>query len=293
MHIIKSVMKTSAYDVRMTDYNNKDKLVEIVVYSEPIYKDIKDKTKTAEKTNVQKALKQQEPKQAKKDNNRKYVGGVRSDSLYRSKKMFIDYANENEKDWLTFITLTYAENMTDLGQAVKDLNIYITSLRRDYPDLKYLARPEPQARGAWHWHILTNIPAGAKAIPKRKQKKLWNPVSKKTTVLDYYDLKGWNRGYSSAFDLKNNTDENWSLIAYLTKYMLETLPEGFTIKGHRNIFMSRNLKAPKVKYYQQGTKEWQKKAETIAKTKKMVKEKHVLSDKPYMPHRTYYYFIDK
>jgi hypothetical protein len=51
------------------------------------------------------------------------------------------------------LTLTYRENVTDFVRASDDFSAFMRRLRRFYPRLRYVAVPERQKRGAWHWHI--------------------------------------------------------------------------------------------------------------------------------------------
>jgi hypothetical protein len=51
------------------------------------------------------------------------------------------------------LTLTYAENMTDFDQARADLKLFKDSFSKRYPGSSFVAVPERQQRGAWHWHI--------------------------------------------------------------------------------------------------------------------------------------------
>lgn len=62
------------------------------------------------------------------------------------------YGNRNE----LFLTLTYAENMTDLKKLKKDYDYFMKKLRRRFPNekIEYINVVEPQARGAWHCHVL-------------------------------------------------------------------------------------------------------------------------------------------
>lgn len=58
------------------------------------------------------------------------------------------------------VTLTYAENMQDYDQAYRDMRAFLQVLWRKYgrhQKLYYIAVPERQERGAWHWHILINL----------------------------------------------------------------------------------------------------------------------------------------
>ncbi len=51
------------------------------------------------------------------------------------------------------LTLTYRANVTDYGQASDDLSRFIRRVRSAVPDWVYIAVPERQQRGAWHWHM--------------------------------------------------------------------------------------------------------------------------------------------
>jgi len=61
-----------------------------------------------------------------------------------------------------FLTLTFKYNLQDLKEAARALKIFIQKLNYHYePEfgLKYLAVPEQQKRGAWHFHlVLFNLP---------------------------------------------------------------------------------------------------------------------------------------
>lgn len=77
-------------------------------------------------------------------------------SLQRTFKKLRYLINNNFvglKDEL-FITLTYAENMTDHKKLGKDFNQFSKRLKRRYPNLEYIRVSEPQERGAWHLHVL-------------------------------------------------------------------------------------------------------------------------------------------
>ena len=51
------------------------------------------------------------------------------------------------------LTLTYRANVTDYGQASDDLSRFVRRVRPSIPDWVYIAGPERQMRGAWHWHL--------------------------------------------------------------------------------------------------------------------------------------------
>lgn len=55
-----------------------------------------------------------------------------------------------------FVTLTFAENQTDVQEANRAFRLFIMRLRRRYPGVQYLAVIEFQKRGAVHYHVLIN-----------------------------------------------------------------------------------------------------------------------------------------
>lgn len=76
--------------------------------------------------------------------------------LYKTFKRLRYLVNTNFKGHKNelFITLTYAENMTDTVRLSKDFESFIKRLKRKYPGFQYISVVEPQGRGAWHCHVL-------------------------------------------------------------------------------------------------------------------------------------------
>ena len=69
-----------------------------------------------------------------------------------------------------FLTLTFADNMTDIQECNVLFKAFIRKLKSKYnKDLKYLAVIEFQQRGAVHYHVLLNIPY----IPHKELQELW------------------------------------------------------------------------------------------------------------------------
>ena len=79
-----------------------------------------------------------------------------------------------------FITLTYAENMTDNKKLSRDFDVFYKRFKRyndthfaDCGKLQYLYVAEPQARGAWHCHVVLWWEHKAPFIVSDKLAKLW------------------------------------------------------------------------------------------------------------------------
>lgn len=86
----------------------------------------------------------------------------RADSYKELRKTFkkLRYLINNNfvgSDNELFITLTYAENMRDTDRLYTDFKKLVQKLRYKYGDLDYISVVEPQARGAWHMHVLVKF----------------------------------------------------------------------------------------------------------------------------------------
>lgn len=57
-------------------------------------------------------------------------------------------------DKLSWLTMTFRENITDLARANKELRGLLDYLVKRHPDLRSVVIVEPQKRGAWHFHLL-------------------------------------------------------------------------------------------------------------------------------------------
>lgn len=69
-----------------------------------------------------------------------------------------------EEGFDEMLTLTYRKNQTDRELAKKHLKEWVRRMKVALGgQFRYCAGPEPQERGAWHWHVATNkLPAMAK-----------------------------------------------------------------------------------------------------------------------------------
>lgn len=86
---------------------------------------------------------------------------------------------------MLFTTLTYAENMTDPERLRVDCDNFRKRLNRFHPNLAYLSVIEPQARGAWHLHMLLKDTTGKYLyISNDDMARLWGHGYTKTERLD-------------------------------------------------------------------------------------------------------------
>lgn len=116
-----------------------------------------------------------------------------------------------------FLTLTYAENMTDIDRSRKELDNFFKRLKRQFPRFAYVCVIEFQKRGAVHFHLLCNLP--------------------------FVDVKALAEVWGHGFIKLNRIDNVDNVGAYVTKYMTkENMDE--RLIGYRSYSMSRGLNQP-------------------------------------------------
>lgn len=157
----------------------------------------------------------------KKNTRNKFTRIISQNSINRTKSTLKRLINNN--DFKYFITLTFAENITDLNNANKCFNSFIKSISSVLLNFSYIAVPEFQKRGAVHYHLLVNCDDLTKQI------------------LDVY----WTYGFTFIKNIK--TDQ--FLHSYLTKYLSKDnslLDPRFFSK--KKFFTSQNINKPTVLY---------------------------------------------
>ena len=98
-----------------------------------------------------------------------------------------------------FVTLTYAENMQDSKQLYADFKNFIKRFKYSSSrPFDYLAVAEPQARGAWHMHVLFRFRGREKAFVKNAQM-----------------ASLWGHGFVRVKSMQHVTDIGLYLTAYL------------------------------------------------------------------------------
>lgn len=126
-------------------------------------------------------------------------------NIIRSKLNCQRLAKTNSKSWESFITLTYAENMQDIFKAKKDLEYFITNIKKVKKDFMYIAIPEFQKRGSIHFHLLTNL-----------SKEDNNIIYVQKDNNKFYHIKYWVKGFTKVDFIKNDIKK---IIGYISKYM--------------------------------------------------------------------------
>lgn len=148
-----------------------------------------------------------------------------------------DILNTNITDvsFCRWVTLTYAENMTDPKKLLKDFRDFNKRCRSVFGHYEYITAAEPQGRGAWHLHCVF--------IFDHKAPYMANDLV----------VKCWKQGYVTVKKLDDVDNVGAYLTAYLGDMELSEASEsGVYINPHREVkeieFKDENGKTQKKKY---------------------------------------------
>ncbi len=140
----------------------------------------------------------------------------RIDSITRTRNQIRRNINANP-DLTKFVTLTFAENITDVETANEHFHKFIKRLTYKFVDLKYFAIIEFQHRGAVHYHFLSDL-----AYIKSKELE-----------------KIWGHGFIKINKIKHVENIGAYVCKYLQKDMTET-----RLFNKKKFFYSKNLEKP-------------------------------------------------
>lgn len=139
----------------------------------------------------------------------------------------VDYNIENFQSFLVF-TLTYHENMTDTKTLYNDFKKFWQRLVYTYGEKsasQYIAAAEPQARGAWHWHVIL--------------------FQEKKTFINWKDLEAlWGKGFVDIDKRKKITESDSVgkyLVGYLSDFPLDELQEITTDLARKKMIKNKKL----------------------------------------------------
>lgn len=140
--------------------------------------------------------------------------------LKRARRDLRRIVNSNVAENSKFLTLTFAENITDVKSANYEFNKFIKRLNYNLKfKVLYSAVIEFQKRGAVHYHvILYNVP---QKLDMKVLRELWGNGFIKVNKIDHVDNVG----------------------AYICKYMTKCDDEK-KLRGKKMYFNSRGLKKP-------------------------------------------------
>ena len=114
------------------------------------------------------------------------------------------------------LTLTYRENVTEYKQASRDLSGFVRRIRTHLTNFVFIAVPERQKRGAWHWHL---------AVVGRQDVGLLRTVWRSVVGEGNIDVQPPKR---------TKKNRRLAIVAYLSKYLAKGFAEGDRVlNGHR------------------------------------------------------------
>lgn len=118
-----------------------------------------------------------------------------------------NYTGGNNQLW---VTLTYAQHVTNPKIANHDFEVFMKRLRRKYYNLAYIAVIEPQSSGRWHYHVLLKDTTCATLnIPNNDLAKMWGKGFTKTKRLKSSDKVGnYVLAYVSNLDVQAGQSSN-------------------------------------------------------------------------------------
>ena len=133
-----------------------------------------------------------------------------------------------------FLTLTYAENMTDPKKLYDDIDKFFKRFRYKYKDVStidYINVVEPQGRGAWHCHVLLRFNELEKIfIPSDEMEKIWGHGFVKIKSMQNVDNIGaYLSAYLADIELKDGN------ALYAMEHGLEVVEK--EIEGQKKLFI--------------------------------------------------------
>lgn len=183
-----------------------------------------------------------------------------AESMRRSISDLRDLINANAYNpkGLKWITLTYAENMTDFKRLYKDFEkfmkkVYYYCEKNGYPRPEYIAVAEPQARGAWHMHLILKWPDSAPWIANNDIAQMWGQGWTKTKACsDSDNLGAYLSAYLADVPLdESNNDEYCGLLNMANDNHLRIVEKTFT-DDDGNIKTKRFVKGARLYMYPNG-----------------------------------------
>lgn len=150
-----------------------------------------------------------------------------------------------------WLTLTYAENMTDTNRLYDDFKKFILRFRyycmkNSIAPFEYITVVEPQARGAWHHHLLLIWEQAAPYIPNNDIATVWGHGFTKTKSLtrNITNIGAYLTAYLTDIDL--SADNAQEVLADMTltgsNSHLKTLKGKKFLKGGRIHMYPKNMR---------------------------------------------------
>lgn len=173
-------------------------------------------------------------------------------SVSRSLRDLRNLINANVTDPSTtlFLTLTYRENMQDTKKVYNDFQNFRKRFYNSYKFDKWIAVLEPQARGAWHLHILLIFNSEAPFIDNSFTAKQWKQGFTNTRAVSDVDNVG---AYLSAYlsDLTLEEAEDAGINTNYAELKDVEIPD-----EHGNKIPKKVIKGGRLGLYPAGTRIW-------------------------------------
>ena len=128
----------------------------------------------------------------------------------------------------TFLTLTFAQNITELKQANYVFNQFIKRMKYQDKNFEYIAVPEFQKRGAVHYHLLCNL-----SLPKFRDK------SERFIYEQNFAKEHWKQGFITVKPVEKIDNMG----AYFCKYLGKDMFDARAF-GKKKFFKSQSLSKP-------------------------------------------------
>lgn len=135
-------------------------------------------------------------------------------SVAKSLKRLRDLLNANITDvtCCRWVTLTYAENMTDPKKLQKDFAHFNERCRKIFGHYEYITAAEPQGRGAWHLHCVFIFNGKAPYMENAVVRECWKQGFVTVKRLDDVDNVGaYLTAYLGDMELTEATEAGISL----------------------------------------------------------------------------------
>ena len=106
-----------------------------------------------------------------------------------------------------FVTLTYKENMTDPERLYEDFKYFWKKLKaqKNGHHLEYVTVAEPQARGAWHMHVMIKSDQPVLYIDKEDMSRIWGHGYTTTERLKGDDVGAYYVSYFTSLEIEEQT----------------------------------------------------------------------------------------
>lgn len=128
---------------------------------------------------------------------------------------------QSNPDLNKFVTLTFADNVSDLKTANYEFKKFILRFKYEFDNIKYIAVPEFQKRGAVHYHVLMNF----------------------DYIKSNQFAEIWQQGFIKIKELSTLN----GISVYMTKYLTKAIEDVRYFKK-KKYFTSRNILKPLVFY---------------------------------------------